>query len=121
MGVLTWVTLRRAVNSVQFHPHGSIVVSGSEDRSIKLWDIRAPKLIQHYAAHSAGVNSVSLFPSGDFLLSGSSDTSLKVQYSCPSRSLASHFCSSAQLHRICVVSCSIVLLVAVRMAVLVHS
>ena len=56
------------VSSVAFHPAGTIIASASTDKSIKLFDIRMHKLIQHYGdAHGAtnaegvsasGVNSI---------------------------------------------------------------
>ena len=38
------------------------IVSGSRDRTIKLWDLRSHQLIQHYAAHSDSVTSLSFHP-----------------------------------------------------------
>ncbi|KAJ3300771.1 POC1 centriolar protein A [Borealophlyctis nickersoniae] len=45
------------VTSVAFHPAGTVIASASTDRSIKLFDIRTHKLIQHYGdAHSGGTD-----------------------------------------------------------------
>lgn len=68
----------RAVNSVTFHPDGTSLASASADQTIKVWDLRTNRLLQHYPAHTAAVTSFSFHPSGDFLLSGAADNSLKV-------------------------------------------
>eukprot|EP00501_MAST-03F_sp_TOSAG23-6_P002020 GSMAST32.ASY1.ANO1.2105.1 assembled CDS len=39
------------LNTVQFSPDGSCVAAGSADRTIKMWDVRSQKLLQHYPAH----------------------------------------------------------------------
>ncbi len=54
--------LHSAVNSVCFHKENSCVISGSSDRTIKMWDVRSHLLIQHYAAHEAPVTGISLHP-----------------------------------------------------------
>ncbi len=50
------------VNSVQFHNDNTCVVSGSADKTIKVWDVRTHQLIQHYQAHTDAVTSVSMHP-----------------------------------------------------------
>jgi WD40 repeat protein len=48
----------RMVTNVAVHPAGTIIASASSDRSIKLFDIRTHKLIQHYGdAHGPQSNS----------------------------------------------------------------
>lgn len=72
------VTISRLVNAVEFHPDGTCIASASADQTIKVWDIRTNRLLQHYPAHADQVNCISFHPSGGYLLSGSNDTSLKV-------------------------------------------
>jgi hypothetical protein len=95
-----------AVQSVQFHPHGTVVATGGEDGSLKLWDIRVHRLLQHYDAHAgtgprrslapspvpaaahpplfAGpVSSIAFHPSGGFVLSSSMDGLLKARHTAP--------------------------------------
>ena len=84
------------VTSLAFHPSGTIFASASSDRSIKLFDIRNHKLIQHYGdAHGAlypntessssvgvggGVNSISFGgDNGEWLISTGMDGLVKVQ------------------------------------------
>lgn len=77
------------VTSVAFHPSGTIIASASTDKSIKLFDIRTHKLIQHYGdAHACendggaaqgGVNSIGFGGrSGEWLVSTGMDGLVKV-------------------------------------------
>jgi centriolar protein POC1 len=40
------------LNDVAFHPSGTCIGGGCTDASVKIWDIRTRKLIQHYASNS---------------------------------------------------------------------
>jgi centriolar protein POC1 len=74
------------VSSVAFHPSGTIVASASIDKSIKLFDIRTHKLIQHYGdAHgsgketSGGVNSICFGGErGEWMISTGNDGLVKI-------------------------------------------
>ncbi len=84
------------VSSVCFHPSGTLIASASTDRSIKVFDIRTHKLLQHYGdAHGpmqipgqsldglntagGGVNSVAFGgENGEYLISTGSDGVVKV-------------------------------------------
>jgi centriolar protein POC1 len=74
----TFVDHESGVNSVKFHPDGTCVASGSQDRTIKIWDIRSQRLIQHYDAHSGDVTEIGFHPNGRYLLSSSNDSTLKI-------------------------------------------
>lgn len=36
------------VNHVEFHPSGTCIASAGTDSTVKVWDIRTNKLLQHY-------------------------------------------------------------------------
>ncbi|KAJ6003139.1 purine and uridine phosphorylase [Penicillium sp. IBT 35674x] len=66
------------VNSVAFSPNGWLLVSGSEDHTIKIWDPTTGKLRQTLEDHSDGVTSISFSPDGRLLASGSDDHTIKI-------------------------------------------
>ena len=44
-----------SVNRAIFHPDGTCLASCSDDHSVKIWDLRRRRLIQHYDAHNGAV------------------------------------------------------------------
>jgi WD40 repeat protein len=90
------------INSVAFSPDGTKIVSGSDDKTIKVWDsgvCRSPQnrpfsaktnacwlvladklemLSEKTNAHSGWVGSVPFSPDGTKIVSGSSDGTIKV-------------------------------------------
>lgn len=69
--VLTFARHRSDINAIQFLPNGMGFVTGSDDSSISLFDIRAwSHLAQYNAVDNVGVTSVSASESGRFLFGG---------------------------------------------------
>ncbi|MEO0223796.1 MAG: hypothetical protein ABIL76_01725, partial [candidate division WOR-3 bacterium] len=66
------------VVSVSFSPNGKYLASGSEDGTIKIWEVESWKLIKTLTGHSNSVLSVSFSPDGKFLASGSYDKTIKI-------------------------------------------
>ncbi|MCX6719307.1 MAG: choice-of-anchor D domain-containing protein [Candidatus Taylorbacteria bacterium] len=60
-----------AVRSVSFSPDGSLLASGSYDKTIKLWDVKSGTNIATLKGHNDAVHSVSFSPDGSLLASGS--------------------------------------------------
>jgi guanine nucleotide-binding protein subunit beta, other len=44
--------------SISLHPEGNMYLTGSVDRTIKLWDLREETPKQQFVGHEADVNSV---------------------------------------------------------------
>ena len=53
-----------AVNCVSFSPDGTKVASGSNDNTVKLWDVTSGECLQTLEGHSHFVKSVSFSPDG---------------------------------------------------------
>ena len=67
-----------SVHSVAFSPDGRFTLSGSRDRTLKLWDAASGKELRNFRERGDAVNSVAFSPDGRFALSGGSDKTLKL-------------------------------------------
>ena len=66
------------VNSVAFSPDGKQLVSGSDDNSIKLWEIGSGTCTSTLEGHGRRVLSVAFSPNGDQLATGSRGRDIKI-------------------------------------------
>ena len=64
--------------SVAFSPDGKTLASGSEDKTIKLWDVATGKEQATLKGHTDAVSSVAFSPDGKTLASGSEDKTIKL-------------------------------------------
>ncbi|KIM20375.1 hypothetical protein M408DRAFT_138671 [Serendipita vermifera MAFF 305830] len=68
-----------SVESVSFSPDGTRIVSGSDDRTIRVWDAETGEtLTRPMKGHVGSVNSISFSPDGTRIASGSSDRTIRV-------------------------------------------
>src|SRR5688572_1288834 len=67
-----------AVRSVAFSPNGRHLASGSNDHTIKLWDVATAKARRTLLGHTGRIESVAFSPSGQLLASASDDKSIKL-------------------------------------------
>jgi WD40 repeat protein len=67
-----------AVTSIAFSPDGQMLVSGSSDNSVKLWDVRVGRLVRSLEGHRAGVNAVAFSPDNKTIASASDDKTIKL-------------------------------------------
>ena len=66
------------VSSVAFAPNGRAAVSGSYDKTLRLWDTTAGDLIRTFVGHTDIVTSLAISPDGRTVLSGSRDATLRL-------------------------------------------
>ena len=66
------------VCSVAWSNDGKILASGSEDETIKLWEVNTGREILSMFGHSGYVNSVAFSPDGKILASGSDDKTIRL-------------------------------------------
>ena len=67
------------VNSLAFSPDGKRFLSGSDDLTIRIWDVETGKSVcEPFVGHSGTVESVKYFPDGNRFASGSQDGSIRI-------------------------------------------
>jgi WD40 repeat protein/energy-coupling factor transporter ATP-binding protein EcfA2 len=67
-----------SVYSVAFSPDGKLIVSGSEDNTVRLWDIQGNPIGQPFQGHERSVSSVAFSPDGKLIVSGSEDNTVRL-------------------------------------------
>lgn len=67
-----------AVLTVAFSPDGQILATGSDDNTIKLWEVNTGQLISTLVGHSWSVVAVAFTADGETLLSASCDKTVKL-------------------------------------------
>src|SRR5882762_3170659 len=63
---------------IAFSPDGGQLVSGSDDYTIRLWNMQTGALLQVMTGHSKSVVSLAYSPNGTLIASGSSDSTVRL-------------------------------------------
>ncbi|KAM4602550.1 katanin p80 WD40 repeat-containing subunit B1 isoform 2-T2 [Polymixia lowei] len=66
------------ITSLDFHPFGEYLASGSMDTNIKLWDVRRKGCVFRYKGHTQAVRCLAFSPDGKWLASASDDSTIKL-------------------------------------------
>ena len=64
--------------SVAVSPDNKFVVTGSHDKTARLWDVKTGAEIHSFEGHSAEINSVAVSPNGSYILTGSDDETARL-------------------------------------------
>lgn len=66
------------ISSVAFSPDGRLIASGSQDNTVKLWDVETGKEVRTFYGHTSRVLCIAFSPDGKSLASGGSDFVIKL-------------------------------------------
>ena len=76
--IATFEEHQAAVMCLAFDLQGDRIVSGSEDKTLKLWETQTGKEVATLKGHTKGVSSCEFDPTGRRIVSGSGDNTLKL-------------------------------------------
>jgi WD40 repeat protein len=66
------------VFSIAVSRNGKTLISGSADKSVKLWNVQTGRTKQTFTGHSDGVRAVAISPDGRTVASGSEDKTARL-------------------------------------------
>ncbi|PSN16635.1 hypothetical protein C7271_20120 [filamentous cyanobacterium CCP5] len=64
--------------SVSFSPDGQKILSGSQDNTLRVWDVQGNSTCEPFLGHTASVLSVAFSPKDQTIVSGSGDRTLRL-------------------------------------------
>jgi WD40 repeat protein len=67
-----------AVTSAEFSPDGSRIVTASDDKTVRIWDVATAKEIAVLRGHDGAVVSAAFSPDGLRIVTASEDTTARV-------------------------------------------
>ncbi|MBI3412273.1 MAG: WD40 repeat domain-containing protein [Planctomycetes bacterium] len=67
-----------AVNALALSKDGQFLVSGSADKTVKLWDAGKGRVIKTFAGHAGNVTGVAISPDFQWIVSGGNDRTVKI-------------------------------------------
>ena len=80
IAVWEWISweVSGPVESVTFSPDGTMLASGSDDDTIRVWLVSDGTLLHELQGHSDDVSDVAFSPDGLLLASGSDDNTVRL-------------------------------------------
>ncbi len=58
--------------------YGKYILSGSEDKTLQIWDIAKESTVMTFTGHNSQIETVDFSPSGLYCISGSGDGTIKI-------------------------------------------
>lgn len=68
----------RLINAIAWSPDGTKIVTGSDDKSISVWDASQSKALFTIKEHEGAVKGVAFSPDGKQIVSGSADKTVRI-------------------------------------------
>ncbi|MCP4106055.1 MAG: protein kinase [Desulfobacteraceae bacterium] len=66
------------ISSVTITPDGKTIVSGSDDKTVRVWDLETGQCVKILEGHTQAVDCISITPDSKTVISGSYDNTLRV-------------------------------------------
>jgi WD40 repeat protein len=66
------------VTSLDFSPDDSMLISGSVDNIVRIWDTGNGSLLRQLTGHTSPVFGVAFSPDGKYIASGANEGSIRV-------------------------------------------
>ena len=63
---------------VAFSPDGKYVLTGSEDKTARLWDLKTGAVVRQFSGHSQGLTAVAFSPDGRWIVTASQDSTTRL-------------------------------------------
>ncbi len=76
---LEWIGHNGGVRSMGYSPNGCYIVTGSDDKTIRIWDAETGSAVGNpLKGHTGNVWSVAYSPDGRHIVSGSGDQTIRI-------------------------------------------
>jgi WD40 repeat protein len=65
------------INALAYSPDGRLLGTGSDDMTVRVWDVDTGSEVQRFRGHLGGISALAFAPDGSFLVSAGYDNSVK--------------------------------------------